>query len=687
MKANENNILRFIGGSDKKFIIPVYQRNYKWEKENCCQFLRDLKNVYIREYNPYFLGSVVFVSKNNGVCEEYTIIDGQQRIITLSLVLAALRNYKYEHPDIDINADKINSSYLVDIFSDNEKKLELSESDDEAYRKIIENKPLIKNSRITLNYEFFYSEISKMKKDEVKKLLKAMSYLQIVCISLEPERGDDPQLIFESLNATGLGLEPADKIRNLMLMDMNEKRQKNFYKKYWQHIEEILEGEDINRFIKYYLAFKTNKIYDEKSIYTEFKYYKNECGMNIENLAEDMIEYAGYFMEIRKPDLKNNIYTDVLKRIRKLDIKNSIPFLIYIFKINNTGLINHTEMKKIFEIIESYIVRREICGLGSGNLNRIFMKLKEKITFDLKEKTMKFSDILICRLLKEEGKNRFPNNYEFKEKFITFDLYNAPGNIKKYIFEQLENYRNREKTAVDKMLTDNTLTIEHIMPKTLNTEWKEEIGEDRWEFVYSKYKDTPGNLTLTAYNSEYSNFSFIKKKTMPQKGYNFSRLALNDYLKICTKWTEEEILKRAEILFEKALSIWERPEMPDEYEENEIWIEWDETLDLKDRKVTEIVVGDTSYEILNFSDAYKKIHKILYETDPTIYNKIPVPWFSAFSYDLKKAYKIGENAYIELGIDNRKKINIIKEAAELFGLEPYELKFHIKDKDQKFLTV
>lgn len=242
MDASKNNMLRLISGPDKKFIIPVYQRPYSWKKKNCEQLLKDLKEVYEGKHQSHFFGSVVYVSENNGSCQEFIIIDGQQRITTVSLLLLAIRNYVLKHPELDvksINTRKIKNAYLTDEYADNAKKLKLKliQSDDDAYNALIEGKQPIEDTSITSNYNYFYSEIGKMTVPELEGVYNAISTLDIVSISLKPEDGDDPQLIFESLNSTGLDLETADKIRNYVLMNMKHKEQEKFYRDYWEPLE------------------------------------------------------------------------------------------------------------------------------------------------------------------------------------------------------------------------------------------------------------------------------------------------------------------------------------------------------------------------------------------------------------------------------------------------------------------
>ena len=682
MKANESTMLRFIGGADKKFIIPVYQRPYSWKKENCVRLMKDLKDVYKHNYESHFFGSIVFVSQNNGVCEEYTIIDGQQRITTISLLLLAIRNYIInENVDININPDKIRNIYLTDEFSDYEKKLKLKlvQGDDEAYDNLIEDKSPIENTNITVNYNYFYNEISNMNAVEIEKLNNAISKLTIVSISLRPQHGDDPQLIFESLNSTGLELEQSDKIRNFVLMRMEGRKQERFYRKYWEQLEKIVTRDEMNKFIRYYLAVKTRRLFMEKNLYIEFKHYKNNCDKPIESVLSDMIEYAGYYKIINNPLNSGHSCSEILNRIKKLEIKTCIPLIMDLFRANSQDKLSDTEMNKALEIIENYIIRREICGLQSNALNKIFVQLGSDIEGDM-NMNISYFDAFKYEIMKKSGKSRFPNNNDFFEKFMVYDLYNAKPAIKKYIFERLENHENKEIVDVEKLVNKGVLTIEHIMPQTMNDEWKISIG-DNWELVHSKYKDTIGNLTLTAYNSEYSNSSFNIKKTMPKKGFNFSKLSLNDYIKSCKKWGENEITERARILFEEAVEIWWMPENRVKIEKEDAeWFDWDEDIDITNKKIVQVIVLDKVVSTTDVTSAYKIIHETLYDINPIIYHNNSFPWFKESVGNTKRFYRIGKSAYIKVDDNSQDKLYTIKTMADLFGLAQHDISILVQDK-------
>lgn len=686
MKANENKILRLLSGADKRFIIPVYQRPYSWKKENCVQLMKNLKDVCEYNYSSHFFGSIVFVSQHNGICEENIIIDGQQRITTVSLLLLAIRNYINENKDlvIPLNPNKI-LSYLTDEYAEDEKKLKLKlvQGDDDAYNKLIQSMKPVADNSITANYDYFYSQIEKMTSTEIVDLYDAITKLDIVSISLEPAIGDDPQLIFESMNSTGLDLEPSDKIRNYVLMGMNVKKQDKFYKKYWEPLENLVERKDINKFFRYYLDVKLRRNVTEKKLYTEFKSYRETSGMDMENLLTDVLRYAEYFKIIVCPNSVKEEYSEVLARINKLEVNTCIPLILDIFNAEDEGKITKGDITQAIKIIENYIVRREICGLETNQLSKVFVSLGAEIERDIEDDNIGYFDAFKMEILKKSGKARFPNNHDFGDRFITYELYNAKSSMKKYILERLENCNSKEKVAVEEQIEEGTLTIEHIMPQTLTSEWKKELGNN-WELIYAKYLDTPGNLTLTAYNSAYSNSSFEKKKNLPQKGFAYSKLSLNSYVKECEQWGENEIIERAKLLYKLAEKIWWLPQTEYMASDKTEWVDWDEEYDFTNKIINYVSVRGMLIKVNNVTDAFKKVHESLYDLDPTVYYSSGFSWFKKEKKDLKKPYQIGREGFVETNRNSQQKMDSIKAVAKILELSPEDIRYSVITENELF---
>lgn len=307
MDAIQSYLLRFMEGSDKRFVIPVYQRNYDWKKEQCETLMEDLISIYRNNIPSHFFGSIVFVGEELASGTEFCIIDGQQRLTTISLLLLAIYNYVTEN-NIEtqiINPRKIKDSYLVDEYAPDELKLKLklAKNDKDAYEKLFSHDTLVENSSVTGNYNYFYTRISHMEPAELDKLFSAIQKLIIVKISINPSHGDDPQLIFESLNSTGLGLEEADKVRNFILMGLNSELQTKYYNEYWAKIE-TLTSHNVSTFLRYYLAIKEQKLWQTDKLYKYFKTYviANNLNNDISILLKDLLKYANYYNYVINTD-------------------------------------------------------------------------------------------------------------------------------------------------------------------------------------------------------------------------------------------------------------------------------------------------------------------------------------------------------------------------------------------------
>ena len=684
MKANEGYIHRFLEGSNKKFIIPVYQRPYSWKKENCELLFNDLMETYKKNYDTHFFGGIVYVSNDIGGINEYIIIDGQQRITTVSILLLAIRNYIVENNiQVDINTKKITNAYLTDEYADEEKKLKLKlvQGDDNAYDKLISGNIPIENNSVTANYNYFYGKLEDLSSKELKGLYDAIMKLQIVNISLTPSTGDDPQLIFESLNSTGVSLDEADKIRNYVLMNMKAKDQEKFYKKYWELLEKKVSRADINKFIRYYLATKNFELANEKKLYFEFKHYKQINNIDTEKLLEDMLIYAEWYNVIKTAESSSTGYHSILARLNKLEVNSCIPLLFALFNAHKENELDDNELESAFSIIESYIVRRIICGLATNQLNKVFVALGSEIKKYMDKDDISYYSAFKYAILIKQGKSRFPNNHDFADKFITYELYNARPAIKKYLLERLENHSTKEKVAVEEQIDNGTLTIEHIMPQSLNAEWKKSLG-DNWELVHTKYKDTVGNLTLTAYNSDYSNLPFIKKRDMVDKGFIYSKLDLNKFLQTCEDWNENLIIDRAKLLYKHAEQIWRLPDIDYSPEEDEQWIYWDEEIEFTNAIITKMKFMGDEVNTSNITDVYRKINTFLYDLDSVIYLSKENKLVSIKSEDFRSPIEVVSGVYIESNLSSTAKMSAIRKLVEIYELDSKDIQFLIKTKNK-----
>ncbi|RXJ57948.1 DUF262 domain-containing protein [Candidatus Marinarcus aquaticus] len=562
MKAKERRFLHFLEGSDKHFVIPVYQRNYDWKQEHCKQLFNDLIDVS-ENSRTHFLGSLVSIYNDNGEDREYLIIDGQQRVTTLSLCLLAMyKIIEKELLDTTIKKEQIKDEYLINKYSNDEKKIRLKpvKNDKEAFSALFKDEEdFIENSNITINYKYFYNRILE-EEISLEQLFAAIR--QLVIVEIELKNGeDDPQLIFESLNSTGLDLTEADKVRNFILMKETPSKQEEFYNDYWNRIEKNTNY-NVSDFIRDYLTIKERAIPNKNKVYFHFKKYVNENFFtiedidNVEPLLKDLLQFSKYYKAIINSSSNSNTISKIIYKINKLESIVTYPFIMEVMHDKEEKIINEQDVESILNIIVNYVFRRLICEVPTNALNKIFMVLGREIKrYNNYENN--YVDIFKYVLVKKRLSQRFPENDEFSEKIMLKDIYNFKNKNKLFLLEQLENYNNKERVELEHLINNNELTIEHIMPRKLNNKWRNMLGEKHDE-IYHKYLHTIGNITLTGYNSEMSNRPFQEKRDM-EKGFKHSRLYLNEYIKECEIWNENTIIQRANILKDRALKIWEYP--------------------------------------------------------------------------------------------------------------------------------
>lgn len=567
MEAKEATLLRFFEeNQNNQFVIPIYQRLYSWKKEQCEQLWDDIIKIGGNDkMNGHFIGSILYVLDGNTHSNNpLLIIDGQQRLTTITLLFIALRNHlsdevkileKFSHKKIE--------SYLINSDKDGDKKfrLILSESDKDTLLSLIDKdrrKPSEPSLKIVENFKLFEEWIRK-NTDKLETIFKGLEKLMIVWIALKKEK-DDPQLIFESMNSKGIELTQTDLIRNYIIMETEVEKQEDFYNQYWRAMEEDFKQskkqsekqskrEDLfNKFVRHYLTIKIGKIPNEKRVYEAFKDYQQKEGIEIEDLLKDLQKYCGYFCQIAFKKEADKDLNKALSFLVDLEMDVIYPLLLELYSDYSDGVLSKADFIPTIYLTESYICRRAVCGLGTNSLNKVFPSFTKKID---KKQYLKSVEEHFGSLT---GNQKFPNDFEFKDSFITKELYHPKKTEKVFNFlKRLENFDTKEPVNTQEC------TIEHIMPKTLNLEWKRDLGEN-FQAIHEKYLNTIGNLTLTGYNSEYSNRSFQEKRNM-EKGFKQSPLRLNQSLKDLESFGEKEIEKRANDLADLALKIWTYPKL------------------------------------------------------------------------------------------------------------------------------
>ena len=526
---------------------------------------------------------------------ELLVIDGQQRLTTLSLLLLAIRKTLDEKGDgSEITKNKINNYFLFNNEESGEKryKLLLTQSDKDTLINFLENRepPTNYSKNIINNLKYFQNQINKNNVN-LDLLYQGILKLMIVDISLNSEH-DNPQLIFESLNSTGLELSQADLIRNYVLMDLGRKKQEEIYKNFWYPMEESFghsEGSEyFDRFMRDYLTIKTGQIPNIKEVYSGFKDYVTSEEQTVDNLVSDIHHFSKFFTKLAFEREEDQELNQIIHDINSLKVDVAYPFLLEVLVDFDKGEISRDELLEIFSMVESYVFRRAICGIPTNSLNKTFANLASEIHRDSYLESIKAAFNL------KETYRQFPIDTEFREQFIIKQAYNLK--IIKYLLGKLENHERKERVNVD------DYTIEHIMPqnKDLSQGWRNELG-DNWIETHDKYLHTIGNLTLTGYNSELSDKEFLEKQNI-EGGFAESPIRLNSSLATLEHWNKEEILKRANSIIDKASDVWKFPYLPSEtlakyteledddedLDENEIAKpEWDEKISVASNEVKE----------------------------------------------------------------------------------------------------
>lgn len=567
LQAGETTLNKLLNTS-RQFIVPIFQRNYSWQKNQYEQLWFDiLRASKFKEKQNHFIGSIVYIDMGTpaGRPQQLLLIDGQQRLTTISILLCAIKDYvqKFNLETKLINLAKIKNQFLYnsDEIDEDRYKLLLNVQDKETYIKLIDNTIFTVNkpaTNIIKCYEFFYERIEDFIKQhgQIDEIYAGIFKLSLVSISLDKD-SDNPQMIFESMNSTGKDLSQTDLLRNYLLMDLTPEKQTRLYKTYWKPMEELF-GEDIYKndvnkfdyFIRDFLTLKSDTGYICKinNVYENFKryYLDNNCEKFV--VLKDLFTYAKYYACIDLLQEKDDELKLYWQEFKKLDSHVVYPFLLKLYDDYSCQILIKEDFKKILQVVISYLWRRAICEIPTNSLSKTFATLYQAVDKD------DYVNSVIKAFVFKSSYKRFPSDYEVREKLQTKDIYHF--RLRKYLLEALENYYHKE--PID--LNTANYTIEHIMPQNIehNLLWQQMLGED-WQEVHSLYLHTLGNLTITGYNAEMSNKSF-GEKVNGESGFKHSHLKLNESIAQCDVWNKKAIQRRTNILTDIILKIWKYPE-------------------------------------------------------------------------------------------------------------------------------
>ena len=567
MKAENRRFTEIINGN-RQFIIPVFQRDYSWTIEQC----RDMWNAVQSagagvSGSGHFMGSVVYVATGiaGATFQSWLVIDGQQRITTLTLLLTALRDCIKGKPrpsgDDSPTVDRIDDYFLKNTHESGGRryKLILRRADNATLQALVDGSDTSdlgdrESERILNSYKFFIDCLQTPECD-FDKVYRGIGRLIIVDVTLDRE-SDNPQLIFESMNSTGVSLRQSDLVRNYLLMGLDESVQTQSYNNYWSKIEQFFKGSVnvFDEFLRDYMALRAKSTQQTRldRIYDTFKeFWRPDSGPSLDELLKDMTRVARTYASFRGTAPMQRLWlSDAMGNMRDLNTTQSLV-VMRLYECHERELLGSEEFIRAIRLIESYLLRRAVLGLQTRGYWSLFARIAHEID---DENALESLQVAFARL---RDNNRFPTNEEFARALQEYNLYEL--RICKHILNRLENANEREPSPV------HEYSIEHIMPQGIEDvpEWQRMLGDD-WRDVHGTWLHRLGNLTLTAYNSTYSNRPFHTKREM-EGGFRYSAVRLNRYVREQEHWTETELRERGKLLASRAIKIWPNHDVDEIY--------------------------------------------------------------------------------------------------------------------------
>ena len=685
MISVQNNIEQFLFTPGKFFLIPDFQRPYSWQAENIKSFLEDLEACVGVDKNHFF-GSVVYVNEGNAS----SIIDGQQRVTTVLLMLTAIFHLVELEPILSkIPSEAIKEKYLYNKYEytgeANRIKLKTVTTDNIIFEKIFNNDELTvaeKQSKLYLAYEEFKSYFSRRK--NLDSYIDALTHFEIVTIALDA-RDDNPQRVFESINSTGKPLTDGDKIRNFALMLNQNQMRKYVLTKYWANIEHALT--DVNKdyitdFFRSYIIAKKQAIIPLNSVYPEFKklFYKvvneEQDEISIDNFYGDIVQMLEYYKlcKFGQDDKgKFSAITDTTFKMRYIQTELYIPFAITVLRYHEEGKITLAELTQVFKLIESYFSRRIVCNIPTTSVDKFLASLHKDVLEHLSDNSeANYVDVLTYIVLSRTGLTRMPSESEFVSAIKNNQTYNQRTAHVNYILTAIDD--QSKESAILKQIASHELklSIEHIMPQTLNKAWREELGDNATQ-IHEEYQHTLANLTLTGYNSEYSNKPFAEKKTMPN-GFDDSPLAINKQLVKVEHWDDKAIHQRQEWWIKNLQKVWKLPTTSFHPTVIDTTISLLDDVDLTGTAPrTAHIMGD-SMPVTSWAQVLDILVEHLYDTFDNFIATIQSDefvskFFSPDSSSFSSSAEIHDTGYyVDTGISTNRKQKLVTEIAQLFNL-------------------
>lgn len=692
MKGYAKPLHEFIEGHKIQFVIPVYQRNYDWLIDNCDQLFSDLVKLSRSNRCSHFFGSIVTSSADSSY--NRLVIDGQQRLTTISLLLlAGIKAVKAGAIEIS-EESKIDEAYEVFLkakFCNSERKIKLVpiENDRIAYDKIFnEEDSFDEDSKVTRNYRHFYDLLTRKPQAlSFDQLLDAIERLQIISIELDSD--DDAQLIFESLNSTGLALTEADKIRNYLLMSLTPEEQHMCFKNYWQKIEQATENQP-TKFLRDYLTIQQQlqRPVRQSNIYYEWKKYMD--GHERKEELVKMLDYAHYYQQVTEAKLSTAKLSEKMRHICNIETDVTNVFFIQFLKYASANNLSEDEIFKVIDLVENYLARRIVCNMPGNALTQVFCALHKDVLKSIEEYSSanvelgnSYSDILTYHIMRRDGNYQLPRDMQFVESIKTRDAYHMLKPFQIFLFERLENSVHGEYNDVATDMKKKDATIEHIMPQTLNGDWKAMLG-DNFEEIQDKYLHTFANLTLTGINSELSNKPFEIKRDGKKigneiyPGYKNSKYRLTKNVTLCDKWTEIELQNRCNEIVATFLRLYPLPQttfkpLPKPVDEASLD---EETFSPTNRILKGFRLFGNEYNETTWKGMLLQVVKLVMERYTDIVDKLYDAegyFWSAKQADTRYCTMIAPQKYLWTSMDNRSKLRCLRFLFEKCDIAESEL--------------
>ena len=721
----QSNMKEFLYTPGMFFEIPEFQRPYSWQTTNVDEFLSDLEECISKGKNHYF-GTVVQV-KDTESNYSRAIIDGQQRVTTSMLMISAIYHMAKKTPTLlenpETTADKIEYQYLINKDLDNNRvKLRTVTTDNEILQRIFnahgEESELDLKDRQSNVYKVYakFRDYFNRKQGGLDKYIDALSRFEIAVLTLVAE-DDNPQRVFESINSTGKALEAGDKIRNFALMLNNKSLRDHVYSEYWRPIERTLmdmNQDYITDFFRYYLISTKQANIKLPEVYSEFKkQFERHVGedQELENIDRfyGNIKRSLKFYELLKLTDTNTTkssaefskyhnISETIFRMRYLRVDLYIPYAMSVLSYHADEHLSDEELNEVFKLLEAYFSRRIIVNFYVTSVDRFMASLHKQIMDYLsRDAEANYVEVLKYVLLIQTGQTQMPNNDDFEMAVRTYPFYEQHGNaVLCYVLSSTDIGTKESKQTLHSIVEDELqLTIEHVMPQTLSPKWKDMLGED-YERIHGKYLHTLANLTLTGYNSDYSNRPYDEKMTLETKdkktgevkkvGFKYSPLQINKWIASHDRWDENTLKDRQEWWLEKLNNVWPLPVTPFQPVEEDTSVFLLDDIDLKGKGIKSVEVFGKKDSVSNWADAVDIIIEAIYDSNPDHFLEVvnADEWLSRYIQTDATAFgasrEINNTGYfVDTGTNTNAKRQLVFNLANALNMPHDSIRVELKD--------